>query len=166
MATIKTNAIGHPIRFLTEWRHDPYQKYRKWPDPTICPDCGVMFIKGRWCWPEGDAKGDAIRCPACQRIQDGNPAGYLTIHGQFYENHKLEMDQMMNHLIAREKSEHPLKRLMGQIKNSDGSWLLTFTEPHLAVQLAEQLQRAYDGHLDIDYQKAAYEVRVWWRRDQ
>lgn len=165
MAPIKTNAIGHPIRFLTEWRHDPYQNYRKWPDPTACPDCGAIYRKGRWCWPDGKETGQAIRCPACQRTQDGNPAGYLTIHGTFYQQHLLEIDQLMSNLMDREKKEHPLKRLMGRVKNPDGTWLLTFTEPHLAVQLGNQLKRAYDGDLDIDYQTAAYEVRVRWGRD-
>ena len=56
--------------------------------------------------------------------------------------------------------------MMEQVQNPAGCWLLTFTEPHLAVQLGDQLMRAYDGHLDIDYQKAAYEVRARWRRDE
>jgi len=107
MAPIKNNAIGHPIRFLTEWRHDPYQNYRKWPDPTVCPDCGVIYKKGRWCWTESRAIGDSIRCPACQRIQDGNPAGYLIIQGDFYENHLIEMNQMMDHILTREKRSIP-----------------------------------------------------------
>ena len=166
MVPIKTEALGHPIRYLTEWRHDPYQNYRKWPDPTSCPDCGVIYQKGRWRWPEHDARGELIRCPACQRIRDGNPAGYLTLEGRFYEIHRTELDQMIQHVIERERKEHPLKRMMEQVQNPAGCWLLTFTEPHLAVQLGDQLMRAYDGHLDIDYQKAAYEVRARWRRDE
>jgi hypothetical protein len=131
----------------------------------VCPDCGVVYRKGRWCWTEHHANGESLRCPACQRIQDGNPAGYLTIYGDFYDRHLIEMDQMLNHILNREKKEHPLKRLISRVKNPDGSWLLTFTEPHLAVQLGDQLKRAYDGHLDIDYQEAAYEVRVRWGRE-
>ena len=165
MPPIKLNAIGHPIRLLPEWRHDPYQNYRKWPDPTSCPDCGVIYKKGRWCWPEKGEEGEKIRCPACQRTKDGNPAGYLTLYGIFFEHHRDEINQLIDHIITREKTEHPMKRLIARIQNSDGKWLYTFTEPHLTAQIGDQLKRAYDGHLETNYEDAAYEVRVEWSRN-
>lgn len=93
------------------------------------------------------------------------PAAYLTIRGGFYEHHRDEVDSLISHIVERERSAHPQKRLMGNVKYADGSRVLTFSEPHLASDVGEQLKRAFDGDLDIEYQKGEYLVRLQWTRE-
>jgi hypothetical protein len=166
MSPIKEVQIGHPIRYLPEWRHDPYQTRRKWPEPSICLDCGAVYREGRWRWPLCPQDGDVRICPACQRMRDGMPAAYLTIRGGFYEHHRHEVEGLIGHIVERERSAHPQKRLMGNVKHADGSRVLTFSEPHLASDVGDQLRRAYDGNLEIEYQKGEYLVRLQWTREE
>jgi hypothetical protein len=37
-------------RFIKEKRHDVYKQKRKWPEATVCPECGALYEKGRWSW--------------------------------------------------------------------------------------------------------------------
>jgi Fe-S oxidoreductase len=50
--------------------------------------------------------------PACARIREDMPAGYLTIKGIFAKDHHDELMQLLRHHEQREKNEHPLQRIM------------------------------------------------------
>lgn len=93
------------------------------------------------------------------------PAGYLTLRGSFFDRHRKEIESLVMHIVNRERIEHPLKRLMGNVKHADGSRVLTFSEPHLATEVAQQIKRAYDGELNIEYAKGEYLVRLEWSRN-
>ena len=76
---------GRQDRLIQERVHDPYMKGSKPVEPTVCPECGVVFSGGRWQW-QADAPEGAQKewCPACQRIRDKVPAGFLTLSGEFF----------------------------------------------------------------------------------
>ena len=156
---------GHPIRLLPEWEHDPYHARRKWAEPTRCPDCGAIFHQGRWQWGQAPANAESHRCPACQRIHDKNPAGYLTLKGAFVSQHRQEIENLANNLARKEQAEHPLKRLIQIIESSEGGLEMQFTDPRLARGVGEALHSAYDGELDYHYQEGEYLLRVRWQRD-
>ena len=165
MTHLKPLAVGHPIRFIPEWNHDPYLTRRKWSEPSWCPDCGVSYDHGRWVWAANQASGATQRtCPACQRIRDDYPAGYLSLRGEFLVMHRREIESLIQHIVNREKQEHPLKRLMRIEEDKEGVVEVTFTEPHLTAQVGEQIQRAYDGILKTHYEQGEYLVRVDWER--
>ena len=42
-------AGGHEQR-MTPPREDSYRAGAKLHDPTVCPECGASFRKGRWTW--------------------------------------------------------------------------------------------------------------------
>lgn len=166
MAPLRPLAIGHPIRFIPEWNHDPYLIRRKWSEPSWCPSCGASYENGRWVWAVHKATGASEKiCPACQRIRDSYPAGYLTLRGAFVMAHRREIEALIHHVVEREKKEHPLKRLMRCGVDSEGGLEATFTEPHLAAQVGQQIQRAYDGDLSTQYEQGEYLVRVHWERN-
>ncbi|GAB6048220.1 BCAM0308 family protein [Methyloparacoccus murrellii] len=156
---------GHPIRLLPEWQHDPYHARRKWAEPTRCPDCGAVFRRGRWQGGLAPAEAAEHRCPACQRLADRNPAGYLGLRGAFLQAHRREIEHLVRNLTGREQTEHPLKQLMGVEETSEGGLEFTFTDPHLARSAGEAIQSAYAGELDYHYQDSEYLLRVRWQRD-
>lgn len=155
---------GAQIRNLRELEHDPYHSKKKLPEPTVCSECGAIYHAGRWQWgnPPADAHQDL--CPACQRIKEHCPAGFFTLSGEFLGQHRDEILQLLRHVEAREKAEHPLKRLITLQDKADGSILATCTEPHLARALGEALHGAYKGDLKFDYQEGEYLLRVNWHR--
>ena len=97
------------------------------------------------------------------RIQQKMPAGYVLIDGIFAHDHRDELLQLIRHLENREKTEHPLKRIMWVEQREDGL-LITTTDIHLAHGIGEALHNVYKGQLDSHFNDAEYLLRVHWRR--
>ena len=154
---------GRHDRLIHERVHDPYHSKRKLPEPTVCPDCGAVYHQGRWSWAEPPASAHEVLCPACHRVRDKAPAGFLTLGGAFFGAHKEEIMHLIHNLEEREKSEHPLKRIMG-VEVHDEDTVITFTDPHLARGAGEALHHAYQGELDFTYAEEDNMLRVSWRR--
>ncbi|MGD2119391.1 MAG: BCAM0308 family protein [Chromatiales bacterium] len=152
-------------RLIKERVHDPYKAKRKLSEPTVCPDCQAVYSAGRWQWQEAaPADAEEHRCPACQRIHDRVPAGYLTLSGEFFQQHHDEIMRLMHNKVETEKAEHPLKRIMGIEVQPDGATLVTFTDMHLPRGVGEAIEHAYAGELDIQYTEGADSLRVTWAR--
>jgi len=145
--------------------HDAYRTKGKLPEPTVCSDCGAVWHGGRWTWGAADAAAHKTRCPACQRIHDRFPAGYLTIEGDFYARHRDEILNLVKNREAAEKAEHPLERIMA-IEDEDGTTTVTTTSAHVARRIADALHDAWKGTLDLHYNKAQDLFRARWRRDR
>ncbi len=143
--------------------HDPYRATEKLPEPTRCPSCKATWIDGRWTWQKAPADANEEMCPACQRIEDRFPAGYVTLQGSFQAEHRDEIVNLVTAKEAREKAEHPLQRIMGMEDVSAGLQIST-TDSHLARGIGEALEDAYDGVLKIRYSKDENLVRVTWKR--
>ena len=151
-------------RLIRELVHDPYHSKKKMTEPTQCPDCQAIYHEGRWRWGAAPADAESELCPACQRVRDHCPAGFLTLSGEFLAGHKDEILHLIRHVEQREKAEHALRRLMAFEEQADGSVLATFTDPQLARAAGEAVYRAYRGDLDFTYQENEYLLRVAWRR--
>ena len=151
-------------RLLQEWRHDPYQAREKPPGSLYCSGCGAAYQSGRWQWvaPEAGARDET--CPACRRIRDRCPAGFLTMTGEFLCHHHEEILSLVHHVEEREKAAHPLKRIMGILNRGDDGIEIRFTDPQLAHAAGEALHHAYQGTLDYEYQEGEYQLRVTWTR--
>lgn len=80
----------------------------------------------------------------------------LQLHGD-------EVRSLIRNVEAREKSEHPLQRIMS-IEETDGNLRITTTDIHLAFDICDALHHAYKGDLDFHYNKAEYLLRVHWQR--
>lgn len=151
-------------RLLKELMHDPYHTKKKLAEPTLCPECGAVYQEGRWRWGEARTGAHQELCPACHRINDHCPAGFLNIGGAFLEEHRDEIQHVIHNVEQREKAAHPLKRLMAVEDRPDGSLLATFTDPQLARAVGEALHDAYKGNLDFAYQDSEFMLRVTWSR--
>ncbi|WP_153110180.1 BCAM0308 family protein [Propionivibrio limicola] len=154
----------HPIRhdrLLQEEVHDSYKAKGKLPEPTVCPQCNAIFKDGRWLW--GDVPEGAHRetCPACHRLHDSYPAGFVNLRGQFFDTHRAEIVSLVRHEEERAREKHPLQRIMALEDVSDGV-LVTTTDIHLARAIGEAVHRAYQGALDFHYNPEENLLRVTW----
>ncbi len=78
-------------RRIQEFEHDTYKTKGKLKEPTVCPECSAVFHKGRWTWgPKPQAAHETL-CPACHRIKDLYPKGFLTLKGEFLAEHRDEI---------------------------------------------------------------------------
>jgi NMD protein affecting ribosome stability and mRNA decay len=150
-------------RLIQDARHDPYRLQRKLPDSTRCPRCGAIYREGRWQWVEDSLGVPGSPCPACQRIEDGQPAGFLSLSGDFLETHRDEILALARNLGEREKASHPLNRIMGVEEGVEGVSITT-TDMHLARAIGDAVRSAYAGELDYEYGKGEDTLRLTWRR--
>lgn len=154
---------GRRDRTIQEQRHDAYKAKGKPQEPTACPQCGVLFQRGRWVWGEKPSRAREVLCPACRRINDQYPAGEVTVTGTFYAGHRAEVLALARNEEAREKAEHPLARIM-QVRDADGGAVIATTDTHLARRIGEALHHAYQGELDLQYGADQQFVRAKWTR--
>ena len=159
----RSNQPAARDRLLQELVHDSYKAGHKLKEPARCPDCGAVFQNGRWIWGTAPAGAHEERCPACHRIHDKFPAGFVTLKGAFLDAHRDEMLQLMRNHEAKQKAEHPLQRIMAIVDSADGMTVTT-TDTHLARDLAQALHNAYKGELDLRYNKEDNLLRAAWSR--
>jgi NMD protein affecting ribosome stability and mRNA decay len=150
-------------QLMQEAVHDTYQSKGKPPEPTRCPDCGAVFHGGRWQWMDAPAGAHETLCPACMRIRDRFPAGFLALSGDFLAANEAEIRQLISHHEDHEKAEHPLQRVMDIEETPDGL-MVTTTDMHLARGIGEALQHAYQGDLEYHYNPDQNLLRVSWSR--
>ena len=143
--------------------HDSYKSSHKLHEPTRCPECGAVFHKGRWTWGTAPTDAHEEKCPACHRIHDKFPAGYVTLKGEFFREHREQILELVKNHEAKEKAEHPIERIM-RIEDTEDGVLVTITDTHLASDIAEALHKAYKGDLDYHYNKADNLLRAHWSR--
>ncbi len=148
-------------QLLQEQVHDAYKSKGKLPEPTLCPDCGAVYHDGRWQWLPKPSGAHESYCPACHRIRDRFPAGYVTLSGKFFSEHEQEILQQIRNHEAKEKASHPLQRIMDIEKTEHGS-MVTTTDIHLARGIGDALHHAYQGSLEFHYNPEQNLLRVSW----
>jgi NMD protein affecting ribosome stability and mRNA decay len=156
----------HKIRrdkLMFENVEDTYKLRAKLPEPTRCPQCGAVYHEGRWQWLTPPPSAHEETCPACHRIHDHYPAGFVTLGGDFFVEHREEILSLVRNQKTRERAEHPFKRIM-KIENQAGGVLITTTDIHLARGIGDALHHAYQGELDFHYNKEDNLLRVSWTR--
>ncbi|MDO9312516.1 MAG: BCAM0308 family protein [Nitrosomonas sp.] len=167
MGTKSTHPGFHPINrhdgIFQEQIHDTYQTKVKFPEPTVCPQCSAVFHKGRWQWLGAPANAHQHNCPACQRILENQPAGFVILAGEFLVAHRDEIASLIHNVEKKEKAEHPLKRIMAT-EEEDNGVLITTTDIHLARGIGEAIHHAYQGDLEFHYNPAENLLRVNWSR--
>ena len=150
-------------QLLEGFEKDSYKAQAKLPEPTRCPECGATFRRGRWTWESATKGAEQRTCPACQRIRDGFPAGYVELGGEFFQEHREEILRLARHCADQEKAAHPVQRLMA-IKDAKDGVLITTTDAHLARLIAERVHDAYKGSLALRYSKGDNLLRAKWKR--
>lgn len=130
--------------------------------PTACPKCRAVFHNGRWSWARVPAGARSKLCPACLRIKDGTPHGWLEVRGDYAKSHQADILRLIKHEEAAERRTHPLARIANTMRRPDGLDITT-TDPHLPRRIGERLRHAYRGALDVRYGEEGI-VHVTWTR--
>lgn len=153
--------ISRHDNLFQERVHDAYKVQGKLPEPSVCSECNAVFHEGRWQWLPAPVKAHKATCPACHRIHDHFPAGFLTMKGEFFESNRDEIMHLVHNHEQRERQEHPLQRIMAT-EEKEGATLVTTTDIHLARGLGEALHHAYQGELEYHYNPEQNLLRVSW----
>jgi hypothetical protein len=143
----KPQSAPHPVsgdRPVFEKDIDAYKAKGKLPEPTVCLECGAVYHEGRWQWIHAPVNAHHETCPACHRVHDNFPAGFVTLKGSFFDAHSEEIKKIIQHHAEHERAEHPLKRIIA-IDNQDSAMLVTTTDTHLARGIGEAVHNAYQG---------------------
>jgi NMD protein affecting ribosome stability and mRNA decay len=152
-------------KLIKEYIHDPYFTKEKYPDPSVCERCGVVFHEGIFKWMKEIPKNAAkMICPACRRIEDKYEGGIVFLEGKFLQEHKDEILNLVKNVEEEEMEYRPLERII-EIKEENGQIVITTTYEHLARRIGEAVHRAYKGDLNIQYPEGWKYARVHWKRD-
>jgi len=144
---------------------DSYRADAKLADPARCPTCNAAYRNGRWTWQDAGADAVAHQCPACLRIHDHFPAGYLSLKGKFTPERREELLSLVRAREAHAKAEHPMQRIMA-IEDVTGGILVTTTDGHLARGIGHALRDAFRGTLEINFAHDENLVRATWRSER
>lgn len=151
-------------RPLAPHRTDAYHQRAKTGGPTRCPDCGAVYLEGCWLWSAKTKAAHEQRCPACQRIHDHQPAGYLSLAGSFLAEHEADILALIARVEEAERKEHPLQRVMEVAKAPSGGMTVTTTDHHLARRLTEAMHRSFQGCAEYHYGPEENLLRATWTR--
>lgn len=152
-------------RLIQERVHDTYKLHGKLSEPARCPDCGAVYLHGRWQWVAAPPKGaEEVVCSACHRIRDNYPAGEVTLSGSFVAAHRDELMGIARNLEQTEKGEHSQNRIIA-IRETGNEMLITTTDVHLPRRIGKAIEQAFEGKLDIHFDKDGYFTSITWHRD-
>jgi hypothetical protein len=145
---------------------NPYHEGKKYPEPTECPRCHLVYRGGRWRQMEGtNGKGSAhsSHCPACRRELDRLPAGLLYLGGTYLTQHREEILNIATNQSQSAWALRPLQRIMWIERTGDSTEIAT-TNSHLAMRIGKAIADACKGDLTIKHAPDAQLVRVYWER--
>ena len=150
-------------KLIKEKRHDVYQERAKLPEPTRCSLCNALYVHGRWSWSIPPQNAYETVCPACRRITEKFPAGYIELKGKFFREHYEEIIQCIQNIEKQEKSKRPLERILA-ITEVNHHTLVTTTGIHIAQRIGAALARSFKGDLSLQYADSEKNIRVYWER--
>ena len=141
---------------------DPYMV--KYNDPTVCPECGVVYHKKRWVFDEKlreeyNEKADKKLCPACKKIKDKFAMGFVYIETDYIKDKREEVKNHIRNLEEKELKHNPLDRVMKIEENRD-KWTIQTTTEHLAMTIGRSVARTFGGEVKFSFSEDEKMVRV------
>lgn len=144
---------------------DAYQESDGIKGTSYC-ECGAEYRNKRWYPGEGPlehVEGHELVCPACRRINDRNPAGIVTLSGDYRATHEGEINNLITHIAQHALSKSPLGRVMNVCMEKD-TVTITTTDVKLAQKIGRDIYKSYGGQLHFLWSHAEDPVRVTWSR--
>jgi NMD protein affecting ribosome stability and mRNA decay len=150
-------------RLIREKRKNFYMKTNTAKATMVCSNCGAIYLNGKWIWKDQHNSLRETTCPACKRINDNYPAGFVEIRGRFYREHEKEISNLIVNMEKTEKKERPLERIM-MFRPEKSRATLTTTGIHIAKRIGEALSKSYQGNFTFRYLDGEKSIRVLWER--
>jgi hypothetical protein len=159
-----------PIRRNVEDHRDPYIPEESYRGTVICRECHAVHANERWSLDEKIYK-EALRlpevryvtCPACQKLNDKQPGGIVTLTSDFIPEHREEILNLIRNEDVRARNVNPLERVM-EIREDGREIVVTTTNEKLAQRLGRAVHRAYNGHVEYQWLDDSKQARVNWSR--
>jgi NMD protein affecting ribosome stability and mRNA decay len=158
------SAVRRKDRLIRDSRKDVYIDQITLKEPAVCSKCNAVYSNGRWTWKASLQAAAKTTCPACRRISDNYPAGYVELKGKFYMLHSTDILNLVKNIERLEKTERPLERIIS-ITESNNKTVITTTGIHIARRIGEALKRSYQGNFNFQYAEGEKSIRVFWERE-
>lgn len=149
---------------------DPYESGKHQPAGVVCSHCGAEARGQRWVM-HGDAgsarlaagMGTAALCPACTKTAEDLPQGIVTLRGDYWRQHRAEIQNLIQNVAAEVAEVNPMARIMA-VTDDDETLVVETTTEKLAQRIGRQLVRAYNGSVRYRWSGGNHLVRVDWER--
>ena len=148
--------------------HEPEQSYRgsnsmsyECRESAVCSQCGAPFAKKSRVRNASPDNHNEMICPACMRIANRYPAGFIEVKGPFLEEYPDEVLGLICETAVQATEEHPLERIMAVIHDNKGI-VITTTGTIVAQRIGEAVARTYSGNLRVQSADDEEFIRVFW----
>ncbi|MFP5501390.1 MAG: hypothetical protein ACLGIN_02800 [Candidatus Sericytochromatia bacterium] len=139
---------------------------------VICMRCHAIHDSHkRWHLNEEEfqqlSKDDAVEqvlCPGCLQIEDGRYDGQVVLTSPLIPDNEAAILGLIHNTEAQVRANNPLARIAGLTVKGETIEVLTIT-PFLAERIGKELQKAYQGTLEIKQLDRARFKRVMWYRE-
>jgi hypothetical protein len=166
MATRSHKSVGEEIGQRTARNQDPYTPKGGYKEAAFCGECGAVYRNKRWSAGEAmtaPAGMHQVVCPACLRMHDHNPAGVVTLSGDYLRQKADAILYDIKHIEAMFRRKNPLGRIM-EIEKEEGRITISTTEDRLAQKMGREVFKAHKGELHYQWAHDQNLVRVSWSR--
>lgn len=162
--TLPAQKLRRHLQLPDDPHHDAYFHIGKPAAPAVCMDCHAVFQHGHWAWAKPPAGAADVLCPACQRVREQQPGGYLTLDAALTARERDDMVRLLRNTEHRESVDHAMERIM-EVTTGEDTMLVTTTSPHLAQTLATAVERAFGGQAAYSFSRNEHLLRVLWQRE-
>lgn len=149
---------------------DSYPNSLNISEKTVCKGCNSFYLNKVWHIDSKRLKSllkdpdvNYAKCPACMKIKDNYPEGYVSLKGEFFSSHRDEIMRIVSNEEKRAMGFNPMERII-EIKNEDVSATITTTTEKLAQRIGRAINNAYNGSVKYSWSPGNRIARVTWER--
>ena len=151
--------------------NNPYIPEFHFPDGTVCSHCGAVYHNQHW--NRDDRKRDALLatgaantvvCPGCKIIAERNPQGIVYLSGDYWQQHREDIINLIRNEETRGMNTNPLERIV-DIREEDDGIIVETTNTKLAQHIGRAIEKAHKGTIDYRWPDGDHLLRVYWERN-
>lgn len=146
-------------------KRDPYLPDEGPEEAVECRSCGAIHYDKRWSLKkEAPAEilkktVDKVLCPACRKIHDKYPEGFVTIKGDLVRERRDEIMKLVRNKEERAMHFNPLDRIIDITEHGDRIEITTTTEK-LAQRIGQMLHKSFHGEVEYKWSGDVKMARV------